>query len=250
MHHRFALGFGVAFLSACSAIVSPDPRSLGGADGSVVTDVTLADDGPTPCPMPLVACGSRCLDLSGDVTSCGACGRACAAGQACISGSCACPPGDPACGSTRGLTDPGACGPASARCRADQLCIDGACRCRPPLGSVGDACVDLETDPENCGMPGMQCRGGVCAMGRCVPGCPDGTRECDNACVNLRSDPLHCGECGRACRNTEACQDGDCRDVEVAAGCVSCPCEACRGNQCCTLPGYGVPYCLDADRCP
>lgn len=245
-----SLSFTLSVLTACSAVVSPDPLRLGGQDGSIADDVALAADGALLCPGPLVACGSRCLDLSSDVTSCGACDRACGPGQACISGTCACAPTDPACGAARGLSDPTSCGPASVRCRDDQLCLDGACRCRPPLGSVGDACVDLASDPSHCGMPGVRCSGGVCAMGRCVGGCPDGTRECDGACVDLRRDPLHCGECGRACRATEACQDGDCRDVRVASGCASCPCDACRGDVCCMLPRYDVPYCLDADRCP
>lgn len=242
-----AWALALTTLAACSAIVSPDPSRLAG-DASVRDDVSLVPGGT--CPSPLVSCGSRCIDLSSDPASCGACGRGCAAGQACISGSCACRSGDPTCGPTGGLTDPTACGSASVRCRNDQLCIDGACRCRPPLSSSGDACVDLASDPANCGMPGVRCGGGVCAAGHCVGGCPDGTRECDGACVDLRRDPLHCGECGRACRATEACEDGDCRDVEIATGCTSCPCDACRGNVCCVLPRYDVPYCLDADRCP
>jgi len=279
-----------SLLQACSALVDPDPSRLGGragavpndttlaADGSVADDVTLTHDEAGPedvtlpadaaillppdaalllppdaavlCHAPRTTCGTFCLDLTNDVTSCGACGHACAPGQACVLGVCACAPTDAGCG-TRGLTDPTACGPASERCRRGRLCIDGECRCRPPLSPVGDECVDLETDPDHCGMPRARCDDAVCALGRCVEDCPDGTRECHDACVDLRRDPLNCGGCGRGCRATEACQDGDCRDVALAPGCASCPCEACEDDSvCCLLPRYDSPYCLDAERCP
>jgi len=219
------------------------------ADGGVADDVALTVDAAVPCTAPRVTCGTFCLDLATDVTSCGTCGLACAPGQGCVLGVCACAPTDPACG-RRGLTDPTACGPAAERCRRGKLCIDGECRCRPPLSPVGDECVDLATDPDHCGTPRARCDDAVCAMGRCVEDCPDGTRDCHDACVDLRRDSLNCGECGRGCRATEACQDGACRDVELARGCASCPCDVCRGGVCCLLPRYDVPYCLDADRCP
>jgi hypothetical protein len=123
---------------------------------------------------------------------------------------------------------------------------------------VGGTCVDLASDPTNCGRPGNVCRGGaVCLMGNCVTGgggggaCPDGMRLCDGGCVNTRNDPLNCGECGRSCRANEACQGGECREVSFAPGCTSCPCDACGGGDvCCTLPRLGLPYCLNAERCP
>jgi hypothetical protein len=206
--------------SACSAVVAPDPGRLGlghdggpGHDGGTASlDVGAAlDVGPTD------------LDVGASLPD--------------------------AASPTGGLTDPSACGPSRVRCADARLCIADRCVCRPPLTDVGGACVDLATDPQNCGMPGNVCRG-VCAMGVCAGACPDGTRECDGACVNLRRDPLNCGECGRACRANEACQDGSCRDIEIATGCTSCPCTSCRGLLCCMVPRFEVPYCLEADRCP
>ncbi len=237
--------------TACSAVVAPDTHRLGpGQDGGPGSwDGGSLDrvDGAAPCPTTLVACGARCVDLSSDPLSCGRCDRACGPGESCVSGTCACAPGDPRCG---GLTDPASCGPSRTRCGGGQLCVGGACVCRPPLTLVGGACVDLATDASNCGVPGTSCGGDVCAAGRCIPRCPDATRECDGACVDTRRDPLNCGDCGQRCNGTEACQDGNCRDVQIAAGCTSCPCDACRGLQCCTLPVFEVPYCLEADRCP
>lgn len=238
-------------LGACSAVVSPDPTRLGGGHdaGAGALDARLDPTLDAACPGSLVACGGRCVDTTRDPSACGGCGRACGAGRECVASACVCPPSDPACAPVTGLGDPSRCGPSAVRCRDDQLCVSGACTCRPPLVAVGDRCLDLLTDPDNCGMPGMRC-GGVCAMGRCLDGCPDGTRSCDDACVDLRTDPTNCGECGRACRANEACQGGECRDVSLAIGCTSCPCEACRGSACCVLPRLELPYCLDADRCP
>ena len=198
-------------VSACSAVVSPDPARLGGRDAAVPPGV----DAAVP---PRVDAAT--------------------------------PPGVDAALPPVGLGDPNACGPSRTTCSSDRLCVGGSCQCRPPLTDVGGRCIDLQTDPDNCGMPGNRCGGRVCALGSCVNACPDGTRECDNACVNVRTDPLNCGECGRTCRATQACQGGECRDVSVAPGCTSCPCDACRGSTCCTLPVFGVPYCLDAERCP
>lgn len=49
---------------------------------------------PAPCPGGVCACGTKkqcgasCVDLSTDPTSCGACGKTCAANQACVAGVC------------------------------------------------------------------------------------------------------------------------------------------------------------------
>lgn len=235
-------------LPCCSAVVSPSVGRLGGSDAGP----TSASDAPggSGCTAGLIDCGGRCVDPSRDPSACGGCGIACGAGASCLSGVCTCAPGAPGCGTlVPAIGDPADCGDAHARCATGQLCVLGRCECRPPLVSVGGACVDLTSDPTNCGMPGVRCPG-VCSAGVCRTACPDGQTECDGACVDLRRNPLHCGDCGRACNGGQACVSGDCRDLSGAPRCTTCPCDACGGLRCCTLPRFDVPYCLEAGACP
>jgi hypothetical protein len=73
----------------------------------------------------------------------------------------------------------------------------------------GSACVDLSTDPANCGGCRKACPAGAgCSGGACV--CPSGTSECGGACVDPSSDPANCGGCGKPCGATEVCKLGVC----------------------------------------
>lgn len=114
------------------------------ADSDATTDATsdatpdaatdaLTDavtDAPPPCPPGLSLCGAACVNLSADVSNCGACGTICA--------------------------------PSS-------LCFEGACVrvCPAPLVNCGGACVDPTSDPDNCGACGFACSTGICNGGRC-----------------------------------------------------------------------------------
>jgi hypothetical protein len=138
-------------------------------------------------------------------------------------------------------------------CAADQYCISGECACRPGLTDVGGSCVDLQTDPDNCGAAANACTGATpdCADGTCVSGCPGGTESCGGACVDLSSNPLHCDSCDSGCGTDEICANGDCREFRPGVGCSTCPCEtACRGDfsQCCVYPGRSTDVvCVDGD---
>ena len=267
----FAFVLIVGVVSAgCSAVISPDLGRLGtdggpGSDSNVVaidsgrigvdtgqigvdTGQIGVDTGAGCTPLQ-VDCGGVCVDFATDAMHCGSCTNACAVGMMCNGGRCGgvCAPGDPTC---VGFGNPVDCGPSHAVCVTGQLCVGGACVCRPPLTPLGGACIDLATDPQNCGTPGMVCAD-ACTGGMCVGACPDGTRDCDGACVRTQSDTLNCGACGNACSARQICQGGDCRDVTPARGCTSCPCADCGGGRrCCTLPRLMIPYCLDADVCP
>src|SRR4051812_10784288 len=62
--------------------------------------------------------------------------------------------------------------------------------CDLPLRMCEDRCVDLRTDPANCGGCGAACPAdATCLEGRCVSGCPEGATRCDDRCVDLASDP-------------------------------------------------------------
>lgn len=96
----------------------------------------------------------------------------------------------------------------------------GAC----PPGEVlcGTACVNLNTDRDNCGACGKRCPSGQrCSGGIC---CPTGQINCNGACVDIQRDPAHCGGCGKACKPGESCQSGQC------AGATS-PCADGKAEQ-------------------
>ena len=77
-------------------------------------------------------------------------------------------------------------------------CPSGKSCCDP-----GGFCVDLQTDPDNCGECGKACGANAyCSGGTCH--CNEGYGNCDgdwsNGCeVNLNTDPNNCGGCGNAC---------------------------------------------------
>ena len=76
---------------------------------------------------------------------------------------------------------------------SQQVCPTGQTRC-------GAVCVNLQSDPRNCGACGHACAvGQVCSAGMCQLVCPTGQTRCGAVCVNLQSDPLNCGACGHAC---------------------------------------------------
>jgi hypothetical protein len=92
-------------------------------------------------------------------------------------------------------------------------------RC-PDNRACAPACVDLQTDPANCGGCGRACTAGaVCAAGRCACDAPRFS-ACGAACADLASDPRRCGACERECPAQSLCVAGACRlrAVEPRAG--------------------------------
>jgi hypothetical protein len=112
-----------------------------------------------------------CVDLQSDAQHCGACGTACAGGQICAQGSCACPAGQTFC---------------------------------------GDRCVDLQADLQSCGSCGNACASGqVCNAGKCE--CPAGQTLCDGKCTDTQTDNAHCGSCTVQCGLGQGCGSGSCQ---------------------------------------
>ncbi len=112
------------------------------------------------------------------------------------------------------------------------------------------ACVDLQSDLNNCGACGSICESGLvavdCRDGECVRAdCPVGQEYCGavDLCRDLSSDPGHCGACANACASgvctggvcapSGACNLGqtDCGGVCVDTCCNNQNCGAC-GNAC------------------
>lgn len=85
--------------------------------------------------------------------------------------------------------------------------------CPPSTPLCGDACVDLQTDPSNCGACGLACDADqACRFGFCgpVPACDGPLVLCGDECVDLQTDQRHCGWCDTLCQAWEHCTAGVC----------------------------------------
>lgn len=75
------------------------------------------------------------------------------------------------------------------------------------------ACVDINSDINNCGQCGVQCGGGeVCEFGQC--GCEGGAEfvNCSGVCIDTDNDSANCGGCGTQCPVGLVCGAGECVD--------------------------------------
>jgi hypothetical protein len=190
--------------------------------------------------------GGSCVNLANDPVNCGACGTACPGGHACVGGVClgGCMVGLTTCQLSSGVdvcvdtrNDPQNCGGCGVPCTADETCTlsscvtagcGASCGC-PSLESacpVGDGgvCVNLTSDPANCGSCGMVCPGSeLCSGGRCLMSCPAGLSACGpdagpTLCAFLPKDPVNCGQCGLQCSaGLGNCLDGKCYGVRPPA---------------------------------
>jgi hypothetical protein len=116
---------------ACGVFCGPDAICVRGACQFALA-VCPPDRCPLACPDGLVDCGDGCTDLARDPRHCGACGEACAFGEACFEGG----------------------------------CVFG---CSPELTRCEEGCADLLVDEANCGRCGRACPpGAVCISGTCL----------------------------------------------------------------------------------
>jgi hypothetical protein len=91
-------------------------------------------------------------------------------------------------------------------------CSGSACAC-PPQNMCGGTCVQIQSDPGNCGACGNACpTGAACSNGTCQ--CPSGQTSCNGACIDTTTDTANCGGCGVKC--TQTCEVAHCR-VQLAS---------------------------------
>jgi hypothetical protein len=76
-------------------------------------------------------------------------------------------------------------------------------------------CVNVDTDPHNCGGCGQACgiTGTVCIQGKCA--CPTPQSVCSNRCVDTTQDQSNCGFCGHNCQGSP-CMAGLCQPSNIA----------------------------------
>jgi hypothetical protein len=234
---------------------------VGIGDDDVGADVGM--DVGLKCPAGHAPCGTGgCIDLVVSREHCGACGRACRAGQTCNGGVCGCPVGRNECmGSCVDLRSDGAnCGTCGRACPAGQVCSAGACAmsCTGGATSCGGSCVFLAGDPANCGSCGNACERRAnaavdCRDGMCLATCDGGWGDCngnasDGCETRLADSADHCGMCGNRCPG------GRC----VSMACVTGASDAGRPDTgtpdggriiSCVLAPLTVQRCTGEDAC-
>lgn len=125
-------------------------------------------------------------------------------------------------------------------------CKDDCCDATTPDCCNGQDCVDLYSDPFNCGECGNACTTGQsCMGGRCrqTPSyCQPGEVFCSNVCVDLANDEDNCGTCGHSCGVDQTtgeqmiCRNGQC--TISGTGCVGAAKGFC-------LTSLGANVCVD-----
>lgn len=95
-------------------------------------------------------------------------------------------------------------------------CSNGFCTCPSGTWLCNNKCVDLTTDPNNCGGCGIVDSRGCNPNTYTIPKCMPEETRCLNAaenhleCVNLLNNFNHCGACGYACKAGYGCKSGSC----------------------------------------
>lgn len=190
------------------------------------------------------------------LTSCGACGLACAPAHAsgdCSSGSCgisSCDAGWADCDgsvangcetSLRTTTDCGSCRTACGRAGAIADCTSGSCRIGSCFAGFGDCdaldangCETSLRSTVDCGGCGIACAranaSATCLSGTCATAsCNSGFANCDgidtNGCETSLTTLTSCGGCGVACARANAtaeCSNGSCRIDFCNPGFANC----------------------------
>jgi Stigma-specific protein, Stig1 len=195
-------------------------------------------------------CMGTCVDAKSDSANCGGCSKVCNVDAGCVGGKCTY--GNPGCPAGTGPDGIGGCLPET--CAADSLgtpCVADAGGTYYSCCSAG--CIDVTSDPQNCGACGVTCRPGTtCIYSSCqeVFDCATTNRSCaldgggnstgvccGGGCVDTRASDLNCSECGVACPLGTHCGPSGCT-VDGGFQPVNCdggdcpPGTSCAGGTC------------------
>jgi hypothetical protein len=132
----------------------------------------------------------------------------------------------------------------------DVVDVETGTSCATGLTSCGDAgCVDLRSDPSNCGACSNSCgAASTCSAGVCL--CNPGF--CGSGCsMSTASSWANCGACGHACASTETCRASSCTSMCTAVGVAGCTMQSdCCGGASCRTESLGgaLTCCNEAGR--
>jgi hypothetical protein len=249
----FIASIVVICAGACAKTIDIPPDDL---DGGMTVDTGACTS----------MCNGQCADLKTDPMNCGKCNTMCPMGATCVQGSCQCPAGQTKCGANcvDTKTDIANCGKCGTICGNDAgapmgggmwQCMNGACVVGCPMGKTNcsDACVDTQTDMDNCGMCGNPCDPMLetCSSGLC---CKMNEKVCNGMCIDVKGDAKNCGMCGNVCpMNNPVCSNGMCTNIpngcKVVNGVTWCM-DTQTGRSCntyCTAIGLGNPTITDSN---
>ena len=92
--------------------------------------------------------------------------------------------------------------------------------CGTGLQPCNGGCVDIASDPQNCGSCGNICGAGQsCQVAVCR--CQGGLADCGTGCLSLSSNHDNCGACNNVCGPTEVCNRSAC-SAQCDAGLTNC----------------------------
>jgi hypothetical protein len=220
--------------------------------------------------------GNTCTNLQTDANNCGSCGNKCNPGVGCVEGLCQCPQGqgwtdeqNSCVGAVREYSatlhgPPGTSasidmcyctlGPPPMNNETPYLCtqkhflfiadrvkgywkfLDPTCCTSQGLSLCGSSCVNLSSDPQNCGTCEGQCSATqICQNGMCVD-CPAGTSDCGNTntccssagCCQLAQGLVCCDPmiCATTPDNIATC----CIQVIDGVCCDGVDCGSCQSS--------------------
>jgi len=143
-------------------------------------------------------------------------GNACNGDEYCVDSNCVCRPptvDDGMGGCLDPATNPDACGTAGTACGGGTPnCAGGTCVMNCPGGTAdcNNSCVDLDTDPQNCGACGDNC-------------------DVEQVCVNGNCEDFRAGSGCTTCP------------------CTACVGDF---SNCCSYPGTTDTICVNGGDCP
>jgi hypothetical protein len=225
--------------AAAGILAGPQPGDLGAWQATSGSGAPSLSSGQSSSVQTSASSSSSCAP--GQVTCGGRCVAACPSGQSLDPSSCVC---------TANLSD---CQPDQSPCESGFDCCSSFCdlesgACQPCGGLIcGDmGCVDVATDPNNCGSCGTVCvddtgfcLGGVC---QCIPDNEPKGSSSSSCCSKSYVEPT--GLCGCALLGEWCGSSGEC--CESGAG-VVCVDDGSGFKTCCRQAGNACAS--DAECC-